>query len=218
MYSKEGEYILDPMVGGGTTLIEAKLLGRNALGMDINLDFVKLSEQAVDFEGYPRPRLKVEVGDARDLSFLKADSIDLVVTHPPYMNIIRYSEGKIPEDLSNIGSMPKFLDEIEKIAAELLRVLKPDRHCAILVGDTRRGKHYVPLAFNTMLRFQKAGFILREDIVKVQHNCDSTKRWEAKAKQGKFYLIMHEHLFIFRKPRTGEDLSRIRYSTYPSCK
>jgi len=96
--------------------------------------------------------------------------------------------------------------------AELFRVLKCDKYCAILIGDTRRGRHFVPLAFNVMKRFLKVGFVLKEDIVKVQHNCTMTQRWRAKARQGGFYLIMHEHLFVFRKPKENEDLSRIRYS------
>jgi len=54
--------------------------------------------------------------------------------------------------------------------------------------------------------------VLKEDIIKVQHNCASTGRWRAKSKQDKFYLIMHEHLFVFRKPKEGENLSRLRYS------
>jgi DNA modification methylase len=152
------------------------------------------------------------VGDSRDLSFLKDNSIDLIITHPPYMNIIKYSDGKIPADLSNISSLPKFCDEIEIVAKELFRVLKPDKYCAILIGDTRKGKHFVPLAFNVMQRFLKAGFVLKEDIIKVQHNCTTTGRWRTKALQNKFYLIMHEHLFVFRKPVTGEDISRIKNS------
>ena len=128
------------------------------------------------------------------------------------MNIIKYSDGKIPGDLSNISSLPNFCDEIQKIARELFRVLKPDKYCAILIGDTRRAKHYVPLAFNVMQRFLKVGFVLKEDIVKVQHHCKYTERWRAKAKRDKFYLIMHEHLFVFRKPDSKEDLSRLRYS------
>jgi DNA modification methylase len=96
--------------------------------------------------------------------------------------------------------LPQFCDEIEKVANELFRVLKPDKYCAILIGDTRRRKHYVPLAFNVMQRFLKVGFVLKEDIIKVQHNCKCTKQWELKAKRDKFYLIMHEHLFVFRKP------------------
>ena len=157
-------------------------------------------------------RQEVRVGDARDLSFLEDGSVDLILTHPPYMNIIKYSEGQIAGDLSNIGSLPKFCDEIEKIAGELYRVLKPDKYCAILIGDTRKGRHYVPLAFNVMRRFLKVGFVLKEDIIKIQHNCQMTKRWEWKAKKDKFYLIMHEHLFVFRRPVDGEDLGRVRYS------
>ena len=214
MYTTKGDSILDPMVGAGTTLIEAKLLARNALGMDINPDAVQLSEKALRFEHHPSSKQKVQVGDARDLSFLKDNSFDLVLTHPPYLNIIRYSDGEIAGDLSNISSLPKFCDEIEKIAEELFRVLKPDKFCAILIGDTRKGKHYVPLAFHVMERFLKVGFVLKEDIIKVQHNCAFTERWRPKAKRDKFYLIMHEHLFVFRKAKPAEDLSRIRYSTF----
>ena len=218
MYSEQGDTILDPMVGAGTTLIEAKLLARNAVGLDINPGAVELANAALRFKHHPasvgavREPPVLKVADARDLSFLEDESFDLVLTHPPYLNIIKYSEGKIPEDLSNIGSLPKFCDEIELIAAELFRVLKADKYCAILIGDTRKGRHYVPLAFRVMQRFLKVGFVLKEDIIKVQHNCAMTERWRPKAKQGGFYLIMHEHLFVFRKPSAGEDLSRIRYS------
>ena len=214
MYSNKGDSILDPMVGGGTTLIEAKLLTRNALGLDINPGAIDIAKKALNFNHHPKSRQTLRVGDARDLSMLGDETIDLIISHPPYMNIIKYSEGKIPEDLSNIGSMPKFCDEIEIVARELWRVLKADKYCAILIGDTRRGRHYVPLAFNVMQRFLKAGFVLKEDIVKVQHNCKYTQRWKWKAEKDKFYLIMHEHLFVFRKPSAGENTGRIKYSRY----
>jgi DNA modification methylase len=213
MYSEEGDSILDPMVGAGTTLIEAKLLARHALGIDINPDAAKLAEESLKFAHHPPTKQKVMVADARDLSFLKNDSFDLIITHPPYMNIIKYSDGKIPADLSNISILTKFCDEIEEVAKELFRVLKPDKYCAILIGDTRKGKHFVPLAFNVMQRFLKVGFVLKEDIIKVQHNCTTTNCWRDKAKQQGFYLIMHEHLFVFRKPNPAEDLSRIKFST-----
>ncbi len=212
MYSGKGDMVLDPMVGAGTTLIEAKLLARDAIGLDINPEAVELAKRALRFKHHPPSEQKAKVGDARDLSFIADESIDLVLTHPPYMNIIKYSEGKIPEDLSNIGSLPKFCDEIERVAGEVLRVLRPNRYCAILIGDTRRGRHYVPLAFNVMKRFLKVGFVLKEDIIKVQHHCKMTERWRGKAKRDKFYLIMHEHLFVFRKAGVGEELSRLKYS------
>ncbi|MBN1806614.1 MAG: methyltransferase domain-containing protein [Sedimentisphaerales bacterium] len=212
MYTEAGERVLDPMAGAGTSLIEARLLGRDALGLDINPEAVRLSKEALRFKHRPESKQDVRIADARDLSGIEDESFDLVVTHPPYMNIIRYSDGKIEGDLSNIGSMPRFCDVMEEIAGELLRVLRQGRYCAILIGDTRRGRHYVPLSFYVMQRFLKAGFVLKEDIIKVQHNCSSTGRWRAKARAGKFYLIMHEHLFVFRKPVEGEDLKRLKNS------
>ena len=213
MYSEKGETVLDPMVGGGTTLIECRLLARDGIGMDINPKAVELTKKALKFNHHPSSKQTVEVGDVRDLSSIGDGSIDLILTHPPYLNIIKYSEGKIEGDLSNISSVKKFCDEMEKIAGELLRVLKEDRYCAILMGDTRRRKHFVPLAYRVMDRFLKAGFVLKEDIVKVQHNCSATRRWEWKARRDKFYLIMHEHLFVFRKPNHKEDLGRVRDSS-----
>jgi len=214
MYTEKGDFILDPMVGAGTTLIEAKLLARNALGLDINPQAIELTKKSLQFKHHPPSKQKVQVGDARDLSFLKDNSFDLVLTHPPYMNIIKYSEGKIEGDLSNISSLPKFCEEIEKIAKELFRILNSDKYCVILIGDTRKAKHFVPLAFNVMQRFLKVGFVLKEDIIKVQHHCSSTKHWESKAIRDKFYLIMHEHLFVFRKPKPNEDLSHQKSSCF----
>ena len=213
MYSQRGDTVLDPMVGGGTTLIEAKLLVRNAIGLDINPKAIEITKEALKFNHHPASKQIVKTGDARDLSFIENNSVDLILTHPPYMNIIKYSDKQIDGDLSNIGSMPIFCDEIEKVAKELYRVLKPDKFCAILIGDTRKSRHFVPLAFNVMQQFLKVGFILKEDIVKVQHNCSSTSRWVHKAQKDKFYLIMHEHLFVFRKAKNDEDLGKLKYSS-----
>ncbi len=88
---------------------------------------------------------------------------------------------------------------MEIIAKEFYRVLKKDKYCAVLIWDTRRNKLYQPMAFKVMERFLKAWFQLKEDIVKVQHNCKATGFWVKKSKESNFLLIMHEHLFIFKK-------------------
>jgi len=116
------------------------------------------------------------------------------------------------QNLPNMGRIvadPEvFFDHLD-----MQRSIKPHRYCAILIGDTRKGTHYVPLSHYVLRRFLKVGFVLKEGIIKTQHNCVYSKRWESKAKCDKFYLIMHEHLFVFRKTKPGENLSRIRYST-----
>lgn len=206
LYSQEGETVLDPMVGSGTTMIEAKLLGRRGLGFDIHPEVVKLAQKACDFSshnGMIEPR--IDAGDARALKEIKDETVDFIATHPPYLNIIRYGESEVEGDLSALSSLNKFCDQIEQVAKECLRVLKPGKYCAILIGDTRRRRHFVPLAFNVMGRFLKAGFILKEDVIKLQHNCATTRYWNAQKKD--FLLIMHEHLFVFRKMKDSEDLS-----------
>lgn len=202
------------MIGSGTTLIEAKLLHRNADGIDINPEAVEISKKALDFEYKTKSKQNVFVGDARNLSKYPDNKIDLIITHPPYLNIVQYSKNSIAEDLSSIGSIPKFFNEIQVIAQELFRVLKEDHYCAILMGDTRKGQHYVPLTFYLLQVFLKTGFVLREEIIKAQHNCVYSKKWVASAAKYNFYLIMHEHLFVFRKPKKDENKSRIKYSSY----
>jgi len=214
-FSKPGDLIIDPMCGSGTTLVEAKLLHRNAIGFDINPETVKIAKKNLKFEYNSETEQKVKKGNARKIKSIKNKSVDLIITHPPYLNIVKYSEGKIEGDLSNTGNVEKFCNEIELVANEMFRILKPDKYCAILMGDTRRGCHFVPLAYRVMDRFLKAGFVLKEDIIKAQHNCKMTNYWKWRSKHMGFYMIMHEHLFIFRKPTPEEDMKRIKWSINP---
>jgi DNA modification methylase len=201
-YSKSGDLVLDQMCGSGTTLIECKLTGRDAIGFDINPEMVEMTRKNLDFNtggDTPKARIEVMVGDARSLGAVQGDSVDLIATHPPYADIIRYSKGAIEEDLSNIHSIDKFCAEMHKVAGECYRVLKPGKYCAILIGDTRRKKYYIPIAHRVMQGFLDAGFILKEDIIKTQWNCKSTPFWAERSKKFNFLLIMHEHLFVFEK-------------------
>mgnify|MGYP001184838153 CR=1 FL=1 len=212
-YSAEGELVLDPMCGSGTTLIEARLLNRNAIGYDINVNAVNITRERLRFET-PQPASQtVQLGDVRNLPHAD-DSIDLILAHPPYANIVKYSDGKNPADLSSISGIHEFLDELEKGVRELHRVLKPNRYCAILIGDTRKGQHYVPLSHFVLDRCLQVGFALKEEIIKTQHNTTHSTHWVGAARSYRFYLIMHEHLFVFRKPRADEDCSRIRHSLW----
>ncbi len=198
-YSKEGDHLLDCMIGGGTTAIEAKILNRHITCVDVNEEALKRTVKALKFEVDNKSKQRVVKGDARKMKFLKDGDIDFVLTHPPYADIIKYSDGKIEEDISGIHDIDKFVDEVEKVAKELHRVLKPGKYCAILMGDTRRNKMYQPLAFKVMERFLKVGFMLKEDIIKRQFNCKATGFWVNKSKEANFLLIMHEHLFVFQK-------------------
>ena len=71
--------------------------------------------------------------------------------------------------------MDDFLKEMLKVAQESFRILKPGRQCAILIGDTRKEKHIIPLGFKLIDVYLKAGFKLRELIIKRQYNCKTTE-------------------------------------------
>ena len=198
-YSKEKDHLLDCMIGGGTTAIEAKILNRHITCVDVNEEALERTKQALKFDVEHGAKQRIIKCDARNMSFIKNGEIDFVLTHPPYADIIKYSEGKNEKDLSNIHDLDKFCDEMEKVASELYRVLKKGKYCAILMGDTRRNKMYQPLAFKVMERFLKQGFVLKEDIIKRQHSCKATGFWVNKSREANFLLIMHEHLFVFQK-------------------
>ena len=198
-YSKEGDHLLDCMIGGGTTAIEAKILNRHITCVDVNEEALERTKRSLEFEVDNKVKQRLIKCDARNLHFIQDEEIDFALTHPPYADIINYSEGKIPEDLSNIHDIEEFCDQVELVAKELYRTLKPGKFCAILMGDTRRNKMYQPLAYKVMERFLRVGFLLKEDIIKRQFNCKATGFWVNKSKESNFLLIMHEHLFIFQK-------------------
>lgn len=198
-YSSESDTLLDPMIGGGTTAIEAKILNRHIICSDVNDKALERTRTSLAFEVENNSWQRVVKCDARNLSGIGDESVDFVLTHPPYADIIKYSEGKLNDDLSNIHDIDKFADEMEKVAKELYRVLRKGKYCAILIGDTRRNKMYQPIAYKIMDRFIKAGFQLKEDIIKRQFNCKATGFWVKKSKESNFLLIMHEHIFVFLK-------------------
>ncbi|MGH9934119.1 MAG: TRM11 family SAM-dependent methyltransferase [Nitrososphaerales archaeon] len=209
-YTEKGDLVLDQMMGSGTTLVECKLLGRNAIGIDVNPGAVMVALDRLNFDYDSKVTIKTYSGDARNLNKVEDDSIDLVATHPPYAGIIPYSRAQIKADLSAL-SIDNYLREMRIVAEESFRVVKPGKHCAILIGDTRRHRHYIPISHNILRMFLDAGFILKEDIIKVQHKTKRTREaW--RGSNYDFYKIAHEHLYIFRKPSKGEKTSQFKHS------
>jgi SAM-dependent methyltransferase len=208
-YSKPGETVLDFFVGGGTTAVEAKLLRRRCIARDINPVAVGLTKENTSFVvpqtllDQPGPVLEpdVTVGDARRLAGIEDNSVDLICAHPPYAGIIKFCS-KIDGDLAHM-SVQEFLANMAKVAEESWRVLKPGRNCAILIGDARKSKCVVPIGFETIRVFLDAGFILRDLVIKRQHNCKTTGFWYAKSLEHNFLLLAHEYLPIFEKPKSG---------------
>lgn len=195
-YSRENDLVLDQFIGSGTTAIEALLLNRNIIGIDINPSAVELTKKNINSINY-ESKCRIFVHDACNMNFLKDESIDLICTHPPYSNIIKYSDN-IVNDISLLKEN-EFLMSLSKVAKESYRVLKKDKYMAFLMADIRKNGFIVPLGFNTLSIFLEVGFKLKEIIIKAQHNCTSTQKWTSKSEQYNFLLIAHEYLFILKK-------------------
>ncbi len=173
-------------------------MNRNIIGVDINDIALERCKDKTSFEYEPaKGKVYIKKGDARNLDFVPDESIDLICTHPPYADIIKYSDG-IDGDLSQL-KVKDFLEEMKKVAAESYRVLKADKFCAVLMGDTRQKGCMIPMSFEVMRIFEDAGFKLKELIIKEQHNCKATGYWKTNSVKYNFLLIAHEYLFVFRK-------------------
>ncbi|GHU42126.1 hypothetical protein AGMMS50289_06350 [Betaproteobacteria bacterium] len=196
-YSHERDLILDQFAGGGTTLVEAKLLTRNIIGVDVNDSALIRCHEKCDFERINSGVVEIRKGDARHLDFIQNESVDFICTHPPYANIIEYSSD-IENDLSRCN-VSEFLAQMKHVATECYRVLKKGKFCAILMGDTRKNGHVITMSFDAMKLFEAAGFKTKEVIIKEQHNCKATGYWKTNGIKFNFLLLAHEYLFVFKK-------------------
>ena len=211
-FSQKGDLILDPFVGGGTTLVECVLLGRRGIGVDVSphalahsrqrlAELRRFAESALvrPFDLEALAAVDVQQGDARDLSFLDDESVDMICTHPPYSSMIQYTSS-VKGDLSLIESPKDFVVEMEAVAREFRRVLKPGRFCVILIGDIRKNGLIEPLGLRVLQVFKDlVGFDLVETVIKMQHQDSSTEFYYRK-KSALRYRLAHEYLFVFRRP------------------
>uniref|UniRef100_N2A910 DNA methylase N-4/N-6 domain-containing protein n=1 Tax=Eubacterium plexicaudatum ASF492 TaxID=1235802 RepID=N2A910_9FIRM len=137
--------------------------------------------------------------------FSKNNCIDLICTHPPYANIIRYSKD-IQEDMSHL-SYENFQNAISEVAKESFRILKEKGICTFMIGDIRRKGYVLPLGMISMQKFVDAGLVLKEIVIKEQHNCRSADYWDGRKRN--FLLLAHEYIFVLEKP-----VSRAQFSDH----
>jgi DNA modification methylase len=206
-YTKRGDWVLDPFAGSGTTLLEAKRLRRNCLGIELQPRIASRVRKLLGNEKHGDTTVVIEAGDSRevDLPVLlqkhQCRSVQLAILHPPYHDIIQFSRKR--SDLSNARSTDDFLKMFGRVVENVARVLDPKRYLAVVIGDKYEGSEWIPLGFRTMEVVLNHGFRLKSIVVK---NFDETlgKRgtkelWRYRALAAGFYVFKHEYIFIFQK-------------------
>jgi DNA modification methylase len=191
-FTKRGEFVLDPMVGTGSTLIACMRSGRHGIGIELNLAYASIASELVKLErsalGEQAENLQIEVrqADAAQIELIDLPRIDYVITSPPYWDMLHargaetqrrrraeseldvtYSEN--PADLGNIRDYDEFLDRLVFIYAGLRPHLRPSAYLTIIVKNVKKGGRIYPLAWDLARRLDGI-FTLKDERIWIQDN------------------------------------------------
>lgn len=211
-YSKRGEVVLDGFLGSGTTAIEANRLDRDFIGIELQPKIIELAKRIIAAEqNKPTAAVKIVQGDSsseiikteikQTLEGLQKKYLSLVILHPPYHDIIKFSDN--PNDLSNKESVADFCESFGKVIENTTEYLTKGRYLVIVMGDKYTNSEWIPLGFYAMQEAMKRGFSLKSIVVKDMQNNRAKQNqqqlWRYRALVGGFYIFKHEYIFILRK-------------------
>lgn len=213
LFSFVGDTVLDPFAGIGTTLFVANSLGRHSIGIDIYPKYIQTTRRRLSqqFLFDNEASCKIYLGDARDLSMLDDNSINLIVTSPPYWNKVKY--GQQEKDLANIDDYFAFIAEMKKVFEECYRVLKPKMRMCIVTANvheaTKQGLRRFPLESDYILACREVGFFLVSEVI--WYKGPTGGPWGVSAGQrpifGSYpyppnflFMDLHEYIPILKKP------------------
>jgi DNA modification methylase len=191
-FTKQGESVLDPMAGTGSTLVAALRAGRNSVGIELNPKYASIAEQIVEeerkalAEKAERLRSQVINGDAAKIADFQLSTFDYVLTSPPYWDMLRakgaetqkkrrsaddldvhYSDD--PNDLGNIDDYELFLSKLVDIYKGLKPDLRDKAYLTIIVKNVKKGGKIYPLAWDIARELGKT-YTLKDEKIWLQDN------------------------------------------------
>ena len=207
-YTRAGDWVIDPFLGSGTTLIEAQRLGRNALGVELQPEVAELARERIEAEPDPEKTCQlIRTGNSQTFDFKGAlqeqgvENAQLAILHPPYFDIIRFSEES--SDLSNAEDLGGFLEGFGAVVEGVSQALEKGRYLCLVIGDKYSKGEWVPLGFHCMNTVLDKGFTLKSIVVKNFEETAGKKGaqnlWRYRALVGGFYVFKHEYVFVFKK-------------------
>ncbi len=210
-FTKKNDVIVDFFFGSGTSAIEALNMERRCIGVELKQDMVDYVSKK-----FSKKELVVDVniicGDSTTeetkekvkarLEIMGKKEAQFAVLHPPYDDIIKFSDKK--EDLSNCETTEEFYDLFEKVAKNAYDLLEKGRFAALIIGDEYKNSRVIPLGFECMKRMENVGFITKAIVVKNITGNEKAKGkqanlWRYRALSGGFNIFEHEYIMTFQK-------------------
>ena len=227
-FTKAGDIVLDPFIGSGTTAIEANRLGRRYIGVELSPAVAEIArrrivEDSLVFQEQPAllatplppppaADLNILTGDSaaaetadeirRRLNAYGADSVQFLIMHPPYHDIIKFSDN--PADLSNCRDVDHYLERFAAAYRNMVQFLDPGRHLAVVIGDIYQKGEWVPL--NVLLTWDlitngdlRLKSVIVKNIVNNRGKRNQERMWRYRALANGFYIFKHEYIVLFQK-------------------
>ena len=210
-FTKKGDVVLDMFLGSGTSAIEALNMGRRCIGVELKPEQVEIVSNK-----FSQKELVTDVNlichDSADenvkekiqarLDVMREEKAQFLMLHPPYDDIIKFSDRK--EDLSNCASTEEFYNLFEKVAKNGYEMLEKGRFAALIIGDKYANGELVALGADCASVMRRAGFKMKAVIVKNMEGNERAKGktanlWRYRALNGGFYIFKHEYIYIFQK-------------------
>jgi 16S rRNA G966 N2-methylase RsmD len=217
-YTKKGDWVLDAFMGSGTTLVEAQRMERNSIGIELQKNIAEESALRIKQESKDGIEAIVINANSMDVELKQVlnekgiDKVQFVIFHPPYWDIIKFSEES--NDLSNSKTIEDFEKDFGKVIDNTTQHLEDNRYCGLVIGDKYANSQIVPLGFICMNLFLKRGFILKAIIVKNYGDTEGKSNqqaiWRYRAMSADYYVFKHEYIMVFKKIKNIGGNSDVR--------
>lgn len=177
----QGEVILDPFAGSGSTIVTAEKMGKIGIGLELSEDYAEVARQrltALSLEGDEQTECRSRIihGSALNLAeHVSPESVNLCITSPPYWNVLNQRRsadhkavrhyGNHDQDLGVIEDYNAFLDELNRVFTQVLTALKPGAYCCAIVMDLRKRSQFFPFHSDLASRLQEIGFLYDDLII-----------------------------------------------------
>jgi len=198
-YTKPGDIVLDPFMGSGTTAFVCEELDRKFIGIDIQPKMVDHVRNKLDREDYI---LYIEDSQVDSWIWDFKKQVQLAILHPPYWDIIKFSNDI--GDLSNNGIYSNFKLSFDLVMENVLYTVKEGGYIALVAGDAYRDKQVYPIGFDLCKIITDNEDIKLKGIIIKNMAGNRAKQsqqglWRYRALMSDYYIFKHEYIFVFKK-------------------